>query len=154
MKKFSLVCAMLTISISGCSTPTNDPFVNEKSFKESNRPFLTVYQTERAQTTMLELDKTNDQVVMAGESEYVFWKHSYSTATDTIDASSVNDDEKSAEVVTNKNPFIVSEAMLSDDEEKERSCNGECVEESVDSTNTVQDEIIYNIGECHTKGCG
>ena len=80
MNKFVLLAALLVSTLSGCSTSSNSAFIDDKVFKESNRPFLTVYQTTRAQTTMVKLDKSNDQVVVIEDTEYVFWKHKYNSA--------------------------------------------------------------------------
>lgn len=152
MNKFVQLAALLAGTLSGCSTSSNSAFIDDKVFKESNRPFLTVYQTTRAQTTMVELDKRNDQVIVSGDTEYVFWKHKYNSAVSGISAIV---DIKPKEETLNKSPFTVSASLFNAKDVAVEVCSDNsdsCNEEKI-GTPEAPNEIIYDIGECHFKGC-
>lgn len=149
MKIILLFSTLLIITLSGCSTSQKEPFVNEQLFKEKNRPFLTVYQTEGAQTTMVELDKTNDQVIIKGEAEYVLW-HLENISTSNTGTPKIA--EITTEIKKQKSPFFIhkdSAGVL-------KKCDGVkdgCSKEHSPSKVDISTEIIYDIGECHFKGC-
>ena len=133
MKRLLIITAIATSLIGGCSSSPDQAFVNKEKFQENNRPFLTPYQTSHSQTTMVELDKTNDQVEIHGGSEYVFWTHDYPSALTALNNSKPVIVEEKKEF-----PFTIDKYMSNS-------------KPSV--TPKKKDAIIYDIGECESKGC-
>jgi hypothetical protein len=141
MKKIVFITAIVTSLIAGCSNGPRD-FVEEERFKEDNKPFLTPYQVVRAQTTMVKLDKTNDQVEIVGGSEYVFWQHDYPSANEAKKV-----EVPVAAVATEKKfPFTTDEIV--------NGCSqDDCKQKTKTTAKKANTDIIYDIGECEGKGC-
>ncbi|MGK2231368.1 MAG: hypothetical protein ACI92O_000526 [Colwellia sp.] len=153
MNKYVYLVVIFLSTLNGCSSYPDKAFIDQKVFKETNRPFLSTYQTEHAQTTMVNIDKSNDQVVVRESTEYVFWMHNYNSA---IPIQNRVLDHKIPDLNTKEAPFVVPEALFNSVEETLDVCNEEnknsCKVDETSKSNS-HTEILYDLGECHFKGC-
>jgi hypothetical protein len=158
-KIFTSLCALIVISLTGCS---NNLTVGAKDFKDKSKPFQTPYQSEKSLVTMVVLDTANDQVDIPEGDSYVFWKEGrYAYAKDTVRPKALipSAGVKLSEIT---NPVDLSKP-LADQEQYCEVADDECItckpvtteKHCINpETNKFQYEIIYNVKkECADGDC-
>lgn len=149
-KNILLHVVAVMITLTGCSS--NPVVITEKDFEETNKPFLTTYQTQKADVVMATVDHENDQVEIIAEDEYVYWSNN--TQPYLVVKHEPN------EVQEKPNPFNVGETLMKDHVSASMCLTEACTKCSDKEETTCVDpikkpfETFYNVQkECKDKEC-
>lgn len=129
----NIILPVLIITLVGCSSPPNEKFIDTEVFTETNKPFLSTYQTSHTAISMAKLDNSNDQVELIENSEYVIWINEFKPNNNAISKKKIPLNAEVAEI--NVPPFDHSDCL--------DGCGKPRVEKAV----------IKVIQECTEKGC-
>lgn len=127
-----LVMILNVIVVSSCSYSGNkvtEVTFDSKEMIETNKPFQTPYQSKKADTTMLFLDKQNDQVEIEPNLEYVFWDKTISKVSD------IKQKDRIIKEINKGAP--------------KRGATKNCIEQEC----VQSKKVIYKTEECTEKGC-